>query len=318
MAFDGDLRHLTSEQIQEFLDQELTPKEEALVREHLGACTRCQSETEAWGVLFSDLGSLPELEPGPAFQGQVLQKAPVGEPVGKQAHEWLEARKARRRGEAHIPAGSIQDYLENLLPVQPATRLEDHLTSCASCQEEVQEWKTLFGSFQPLGHFAPGPGFSERVMARVLVLSPVPVPVPAGRRSSLPGRALAWARCLLPKTRHGWAVAGGVASAPTVTMAALIYLVFSRPLLTPGAFGSYMLWKASALADTLVSAVSTGVLESAALFRAYSFLEPFTQSPFLLGLGGLAFSLLSAGALWVLYRNLIITPPDDRYARARV
>jgi hypothetical protein len=101
-------------------------------------------------------------------------------------------------------------------------------------------------------------------------------------------------------------------------MAALIYLVFSRPLLTPGAFGSYLLWKATALADAVVSAVSTGVVESTTLFRVYSLLEPLTQSPFLLGLGGLALSLISAGALWVLYRNLIITPSDDRYARAQL
>jgi hypothetical protein len=101
-------------------------------------------------------------------------------------------------------------------------------------------------------------------------------------------------------------------------MAALIYLVFSRPLVTPGTLGSYLFWKASILVDALVATVSTGVLESAALGRAYSLLEPLTQFPFLLGFGGLACSLISAGALWVLYRNLIVTPSDDRYVRARV
>ena len=316
MALDGELRHLVSEQIQELLDQELTPEEEASVQEHLAVCTRCQSEVDSWGLLFSNLAGLPELDPSPAFLQEVLQKAPVWEPLGKRAHGWLAARKTNRREEAHIPAGSIQDFLENLLPVQPAGRMEAHLASCGSCGEEVQEWKNLFGSFQPLGHFAPKSGFAERVMAQVLV--PAPVPLPAGRWSSLPGRALVGARSLLPKTRHGWAVVGGVASAPTITMAALIYLVFSRPLLTPGTFGSYVLWKASALVDTLVATVSTGVLESAVLFRAYSLFEPLTQSPFLLGFGGLAFSLISAGSLWVLYRNLIVTPSDDRYARARV
>ena len=316
MAFDGDKRHLTSEQIQEFLDQQLTPQEEAAVRGHLGACTRCQSEAETWGLLFSDLGSLPELDPGPAFLNEVLQQAPVREPVGALARGWLDARKARRREEAHVPAGSIQDYLENLLPAQPAARLEAHLSSCGTCRDEVQEWETLLGSFQPLGHFAPKSGFAERVMAQVLV--PAPVAVATGRWSSLPGRALAWARSLLPSTRHGWAVAGGMASAPTITMTALIYLVFSRPLLTPGTFGSYLLFKASALVDTVVAVVSTGVSESEILLRAYSLLEPLIQSPFLLGVGGLLFSLISAGALWVLYRNLIFTSSDDRYARARV
>jgi anti-sigma factor RsiW len=316
VAFDGDMRHLTSEQIQEFLDQRLTPREEATVREHLGACARCQSEAEAWSLLFSDLGSLPELDPGPAFSREVLHNAPVRDSVGEETRGWLGARKGRRREESHIPVGSIQDYLENLLPAQPAARLEAHLASCASCREEVQGWTRLLGSFQPLGHFAPRAGFAERVMAQVLV--PAPVPMRAGRWTSLPGRTLAWARTFLPKTRHGWAVAGGLASAPTITMATLIYLVFSRPLLTLGNLGSYLLWKASALVDALGSTLSTAVLESALLFRVYSFWGPLTQSPLFLGLGGLAFSLVSAGALWVLYRNLIITPSDDRYARARV
>jgi anti-sigma factor RsiW len=315
VALDGDMRHLTSEQIQEFLDQQLTPSEEAVVREHLEFCTYCQSEAEGWGLLFSDLSSLPELRPGPSFLRETLQKAQLPKPVGRRSHGWLDARRARRREEAHIPAGSIQDYLENLLPAQPAARLEAHLTSCAACRSEVQQWRTLLGSIGPLGHFAPRSGFAERVMAQVLV--PAPAPVSIGTWSSLPGRVLAWARSFLPKTRHGWAVAGGLASAPTITMAALVYLVFSRPLLTVGNFGSYLAWKASALLGTFATTVSESVLESPVFLRVYSLLEPLAQSPVLLGFGGLALSLLSVGALWVLYRNLIITPSDDRYARVR-
>jgi hypothetical protein len=109
-----------------------------------------------------------------------------------------------------------------------------------------------------------------------------------------------------------------MASAPTITMGALVYLVFSRPLLTPGNFGSYVLWKASALVESVSAAVSAAVMESAMLLRLVEILEPLARSPLFLGLGGLVFSLLSAGALWVLYKNLIVTPSDDRYARARV
>ena len=314
MAFEGDLRHLTSEQIQEFLDQELTREEEASVQVHLASCVKCQSEVESWGLLFSDLGTLPELNPGPAFHQDVLQEAPVRESRG--ALGWMGARKARRREELHIPPGSIQDYLEGLLSPQPVARLEAHLASCPACETQVREWQGLFGSFPPLGQFAPRAGFAERVMANVMV----PAPVPARSRgiSSLPGRAWAWARSVLPQTRHGWAVAGGVASAPTITMVALVYMVFSRPLLTPGTFGSYLIWKATALFDTLVSTGSTLVSESGVLMRVFSFFEPVASSPLLLGLGGLSFSLVSATALWVLYRNLIVTSSDDRYARARV
>jgi len=314
VAFEGDPRHLTSEQIQEFLDRQLTREEEASVQEHLSACPHCQGEVETWEFLFSDLGALPELDPGRVFHQEVMGQAPVHAPENTLG--WRGARKARKLADAHIPPGSIQDYLENLLPPQPAARLEGHLTSCASCQSEVQEWRALFGAFPPLGHFAPKPGFAERVMAQVMV--PAPVPVRTGGWSSLPGRAVAWARDTLPQTRHGWAVAGGMASAPTITVVTLLYLLFSRPLLTPGNFVSYMLWKASAFFDTVFGAASTLVMESGALLRLVSVFEPVTQSPLLLGLGGLAFSLFSAGALWVLYRNLIATQSDDRYARARV
>jgi hypothetical protein len=172
------------------------------------------------------------------------------------------------------------------------------------------------GSFGPLGHFAPSPGFAQRVMAEVMV--PTPAPLSTGGWSPLPGRALAWARSFFPKTRHGWAVVGGLASAPTITLATLVYFVFSRPLLTPGNFGAYMLWKVSDLFGFLTSAVANLLRENAVIAQMVTLLEPLAHSPLLLGLGGLVFSLLSASALWVLYKNLIVPPPENRYARSRV
>jgi len=316
VATDGEMRHLTSEQIQEFLDRQLPPQEEARAQEHLAVCPRCRSEAEAWGLLFTDLSTLPELAPGPLFRQDVLEQAPVREAKPGLVAGWRAAREASRREEAHVPAGSIQDYLENLLPAQPAARLEAHLQGCSSCRRKVEEWEGFLGSFESLEHFAPSPGFASRVMEQVMV----PAPVPATGRGwpTVPGRVLSWIRGFLPKTRHGWAVVGGMASAPTITMAALVYLLFSRPQLTPSAFGSYLLWKASALIESLFSAISAMAMESATLLRLLELLEPLARSPLFLGLGGLVFSLLSAGALWVLYRNLIVTPSDDRYARARV
>lgn len=316
MAIDGNRGHLTSEQIQEFLDRHLSPREMALVQEHLGTCTRCQEEVEEWGLLFSDLSGLPELDPGPALTHEVLKKAPVRQAARARAGGWLAAREGSQKGGVHIPPASIQDYLDNHLAPGPKSRLETHLHACSSCRENVKEWERVMDSFRPLGHLSPSAGFAERVMAQVLV--PAPVPVRTREWSSVPKRALAWARGLLPETRHGWAVAGGIASAPAITMAALIYMVFSRPLLTPGTLGSYLLFKGSALFEMLEAFVSGLLLENETLSRWISILEAVAQSPVLLGLGGLGFSLLSAGALWVLYRNLLVPPSDNRYARARV
>lgn len=313
MAPSSGKRHLTSEQIQEFLDERLSPQEEARVQEHLAVCPHCREETEGWAVLFSDLGSMEELSPGPLFSQEVMARLPVRKPLAARVRGWLGGGEGVSAPGRHLAGERIQDYLEGALPPPQAADALLHLTSCEACQMEASGWERLFGALAALGRFSPAPGFAGRVMARVRI--PAPVPAPWVRTGN---RILAWARGFLPQTRHGWAVAGGIASAPTITVAALLYLVFSHPLLSAGNFATYVLWKASALFGSLVSAVAGAAVDSVALFEAYTLLGTLTESPLLLGLGGLVFSALSALALWVLYRNLIATPTvERRYARAQ-
>jgi anti-sigma factor RsiW len=316
VASDGSREHLSSQQIQEFLDRQLSRREMEGVQEHLDICPGCQEEMRSWELLFSDLSALPELHPGPDLASAVLEETRVPVPARARPFGRLAAREATGQEEFHVPAASIQDYLENRLERGPSRRLEAHLHACSSCRGRLQEWKGLLEALGPLGHFSPAPGFAERVMTQVMM--PAPLPAPSRSWRSIPRRAVAWTRSLLPDTRHGWAVAGGIASAPTIIMATLIYMVFSRPLLTPGNLGSYLLFKGSAVVETVVAFLSGLVMENATLSQWVPYLEPVVRSPMLLGLGGLAFSLMSAGALWVLYRNLIVPPSDDRYARARV
>ena len=267
------------------------------------------------GLLFSDLGTLPELDPGPAFRQDVLREAPVREPTGSAGGGWR-ARKARRREEASHPRREVsRTTWKNLLSPQPAARLEAHLASCPSCRSEVQEWKgssvlPAAWAFRSQGGFrrtSHGSGHGSGTGSRAVSVGSPPCRDGLGLGSEPPSSN---------PPRLGRGRRGGIGA--DHHLVALIYMVFSRPLLTPGNLGSYLLWKASALFDTLVSAGSSLVSESAVLLRVLSVLEPVAQSPLLLGLGGLVFSLVSAGALWVLYRNLIVTPSDDRYARARV
>jgi len=306
--------HLTSEQIQEFLDRGLTPKEEAEVREHLSVCPLCLSEKEAWSLVFSELGSLSEFEPSPALSQQVMARLPAREPVGARGRGWFGAGAPVGPLKKHLPVEDLQDYVEGVLPTRRAAKAQAHLAACQPCQTEVKGWERLFGSLAALDRFAPANGFAQRVMAQVRI--PVPMPAPWVQAGS---RVLVWARGFLPQTRRGWAVAGGIASAPTISMAALLYLVFSHPLLTVGSFTTYASWKASTLLSSFFSSTATAVVDSVALFRAYSLLGTLARSPLLVGVGGLVFSLMSAIALWVLFRNLVVTPSaDGRYARARV
>ena len=64
--------HLTAEAIQAFLDDALSLGERARVQEHATSCGRCQAEMEAWRLLYSELGELPELSPAPNFGERVL------------------------------------------------------------------------------------------------------------------------------------------------------------------------------------------------------------------------------------------------------
>jgi anti-sigma factor RsiW len=333
---DGDMRHLTSEDIQDLLDQELSPSENARVREHLSSCVRCRSEMEGWSLLFSELGTLPDLAPGPAFSRAVLERLSVREPVGARVRGWLAARVPGRTATGHLSPEGIQEYLDQLLPGPRRVRVEAHLASCASCRQEVEGWEAVFGSLDGVERLAPPPGFPERVMARVRIpapaavsvprAAPAPTPVPVGLLAhrifeGIPvvlGRALALARHVLPRTRRGWAIAGGVASAPTITLVALLYLVFSRPLLTAGAFLAYASWKVSALLGSMVALLGDRLLGSATLFRLWEGMQALAVSPLLLGFGGVVFSLLCAVALRVLHRNLLVAPSNEGYAHVRV
>jgi anti-sigma factor RsiW len=332
----GDLRHLTSEEIQDLLDQAVPPREDARIQEHLSSCVRCRTEVEAWSELFGEFASLGELAPGPAFSQAVLESLPVREPLGARIRGWLAARVRGGAPSGHVSPEGIQDYLDHLLPTPRRARVEAHLAACAACRGEVKSWAAVFESLGDVGQMAPSPNFAREVMARVRIPTPSPVPVPrtvsapepvpvgplarriAGMLPTVLGQAWALARRTLPQTRRGWAVAGGMASAPTITLVALLYLVFSRPLLTAGAFLSYASWKVSAFAASVASLLTDRVLASASVYRLLELLETLAVSPLLLGAGGLVFSLLCGASVWVLHRNLFAAPSNEGYAHVRL
>jgi hypothetical protein len=271
---------------------------------------------ESWSSLFQDLGEMVAMAPGPQFADDVMARTSVRVP-------WKERLKAAlpgfgastKAGEQHLPAGRLQDFLDGTLPGKEAAQVAAHLSDCRSCRHDARGWERVFASLKGLGHLRPSAGFALRVMALVKI----PSLVPERAWSRGPGLVLAWARSFLPRTRRGWAIAGGIASAPTITFGALAYLVFSHPMLNAGTLATYLSWKLGAASSAAFSAASGAVLESVALFRVYAILSALKDAPYLVGAGGLVFSALCGWALWVLYRNVISVPSaDKRYARIRV
>lgn len=316
MAKEFERGHLTPERIQEFLDDRLLPEEAGRVQEHLSVCVSCQAEVEVWDALFSDLGGLLEVAPSQGFADAVMARTSVRAPAKERLKVFLPGfGSSKATAESHVSAEGLQEFLEGALPGRQAARVAAHLSDCGSCRRDVRGWERLFASLKGLGHLRPSAGFAARVMALVRV--PARVPERGWHRGTR--RALAWARGFLPRTRRGWAIAGGVASAPTITFGALAYLVFSHPLLNAGSLATYLWWKLGSLLSAAASAVGGAVVESVALFRIYAVLGALRDAPYLVGAGGLVFTALSAWAFWVLYRNVISAPPmEKRYARIRV
>ena len=110
-----------------------------------------------------------------------------------------------------------------------------------------------------------------------------------------------------------------MAVTPLATLGLLVWTLATHPTLTPGALAAFAWWKASELAGVAWQAVASTVVESSGLFEVYSFIGSLVSSPALLVLAFVAMSVGTVSAAWILYRNLVVTPPPDgRYAHASI
>lgn len=316
-GFPGEMNeHLTAQRIQELLDGQLPERELADVQEHVVFCARCQSELEAWQLLYSELGGLTEMEPSPHFAARVLERFPEPEaaaPFGQRVRSWLVARG--KRAAEHLSPERLQDYVDGVIPDRQMARIDAHVEGCTACRAEVSEWQGLFAGLGTLQTMEPSDGFYERVMAQHRVLQLVQAWEPVSAQIG----ALAWAKRLIPRTRRAWAMLAGVATAPLTIMGVLLFEMFSNPALTPGYLGSFLTWKVTEWGAALGSAFLDGAFESTAAFQAYSAIDFLSGSPLLAVGGALSFGALSVSAAWVLYTNLFRTRSTEHpYAQASV
>ena len=306
--------HLTAERFQALLDDVLSLEERAEVQNHAAFCGRCQAELEAWHLLYSELGELPELSPAPNFRDRVLAGLETAVPAAsaeKPVFGWLRGRAVRAA--EHLDAERLQDYLEGLLPARQMARVSAHLEACGVCRSEEEQWRGLIQGIENLPVMAPSSAFAGRVMGHVRIGRLVR---PMAARTAQ-GRALAWAGRLVPRTQRAWAVISGIALTPATVFALLGYAVFSNPLVTPGALASFLWWKISGGATALWGLLADGLVESAIAFHAYSVFEVLAGAPALTAMVAVSFAAATGLSGWVLYRNLMTTRTvDGNYARA--
>jgi predicted anti-sigma-YlaC factor YlaD len=313
-------RHLTDDQIQDWLDGRLTLSEGGRLDAHLEGCARCRAEVEGWRVLVEELSALPTLTPAPGFSGRVLdgigraERLPLAARVRATLAGWLPGKAAV---EAHPDSGRLQDFLDGALRGRPAAVVRGHLAACESCRGEAQAWGAVLRGLGDLPRLAPSAAFAPAVMARVRI--PQPAPARAGlvrQASDALYRAGRRVRALAgPRHRRAWAAVAGIALTPGVTVALVAYMVFSQPLMTLGNLASFLWIKGAALAGALGGGVLTSVVQSAAIFRAWTAFDTLARSPAAAGAGLLAFSMLTLASAWVLYRNLFTAPVARAHAK---
>jgi anti-sigma factor RsiW len=314
--------HASADRLQALLDGALPPRERARVEEHLAACARCSEDLEGWRVLFEDLAALPRLAPPDGFQGRVMASVelPGRVPLSERLRRGLLAILPSPRPE-HPADERLQDYLDGSLPARLVARIDSHVEGCTACSAEVDAWRAVYARLGGLEGFAPGEGFAARVMAGVRLAVPAPAAAaatPSGARAFGGFRLSDWRRALMavgrfvPRTRRAWAALSGVALTPAVTVGLVLYTVFSHPTLTPQALVSFVVWNISDLLSAAGGVLATVALDAGQAIGVDAVVRTLFEAPFMLAGGALAYSLVSALALRVLYKNLL---GGRRYAR---
>jgi len=177
----------------------------------------------------------------------------------------------------------------------------------------VEAWRAVYARLDGVHLFAPREGFADRVMVAVRQRAASPVATVAAVEAARPAatRLPDWRRALVavgrfvPRTRRAWATLSGVALTPAVTVGLVLFTVFSHPTLTPQALVSFAAWKLADLFAAGWSALAAFALDNAQVLGVDALVGALFDAPFMLAGGALAYSIVSALALRVLYKNLL-------------
>ncbi|MCH1571262.1 MAG: zf-HC2 domain-containing protein, partial [Longimicrobiales bacterium] len=194
----------------------------------------------------------------------------------------------------------LQDLVDGALPNKAVARIEAHVADCLVCTNELAAWRSISVRLGSLEQFAPSEHFRERVVEAVLATQEQTSVAQRPAWSRLAAAAGRW----VPQTREAWAALSGVAVTPVVIVGLMAYAVFSHPTLTVGSLLSFARWQVSDLATAALTALSAAALQNASGLGVSTLLEMLVAAPVLVAGGVLIYTVASAFAVRVLWRNL--------------
>jgi anti-sigma factor RsiW len=297
--------HLSAEDLQSFLEGELTDTKHSEAEQHLELCRYCSAELGAWQSLFTTLGGLEAKEPQEGFQERVMTGVHLPVPIP------IAARIRSRVGgliswiwDSHISNDRLQEHLAGSLSARQVARIYAHLRSCEACASQAKAWQSVFSRLDKLDRAELNEGFADRVMEGVR-LSRRPT---SGTSEQVKGWAAWWDAVFVPQISRAWGVISVAGVISALALGFIVYLIFSDPLLTPGTLATYSWWQMTdALAWAITRLISL-VMESGSVREVYNFSRGVADIMSMrVALGALG--LYSVGivfALSVIYKQLIL------------
>lgn len=303
--------HVPGHVLQDFLDGALATRRAERLEAHLDGCSDCASEADAWLGVMTRLDDLGSFAPAEGFAERVLSDVEMPErmPLAARLRAAVDSIFGSPAPE-HAPAGILQDFVDGMLPPTAVARVEGHVEECGRCADEVRAWSRVAARLGSLGHLEPAEGFAERVMlglqeARAAAVARTPaVSRPAAAWSRLLTAARTSLQRFLPETRQAVAALSGAAVTPMVVLGLAVWSLWSHPTLTLGSLASFAWWQLTDLTASAAGALSGVMTGSAEVFGLYSLVESLASAPALVAGGVVAYTMICALALRVLYRNL--------------
>ncbi len=292
--------HLDDDVIQGLLDaaEGRVDAETEYARRHLADCTGCRARMDAWREVFGELGRLRRFAPPGRFTERVLSGIDLHGEASRSSRvwSWVRLRRwlTRSAADAHLSGRRLQELADGVLSRKRATLAKAHLATCGDCESRLAGWRRLIATLEALPSLAPAAGFAERVMARWREVA----------EQTTDRRQAARRRRLWPRSPRGWMLAGTLTSMPVAAFAAVAAFLSTVPQLTTGGLITYLWWQARDALSAFGSSLLAAVMQSGAVFRAYSLADYLIASPATAVAVAAGFTILMLVSIWVLHRNI--------------